>query len=126
MKPLREFHEAAVSRTRLRAGGVVVEHPLHLRHVRGQVERRPVGAEGDSTVTRLIPLQTLAKRLARGPTLAHAMTKRILRARARGGMEAADRVTREEAGELFESEDLIRAVDTFLEEGPGKARFEGR
>ena len=68
----------------------------------------------------------LARRLARGPTLAHAMTKRILRARARDGMEAADRVTREEAGELFASEDLIRAVETFLAEGPGKARFEGR
>jgi len=68
----------------------------------------------------------LARRLARGPTLAHAMTKRILRAWSRGGMEAADRVTREDAGELFASEDLIRAVDTFLEEGPGKARFEGR
>jgi enoyl-CoA hydratase len=68
----------------------------------------------------------LARRLARGPTLAHAMTRRILRARSRVGMEEADRVTREEAGELFASEDLIGAVDTFLAEGPGKARFEGR
>ena len=68
----------------------------------------------------------LARRLARGPTLAHAMTRRILRARSRAGMEEADRVTREEAGELFASEDLIGAVETFLAEGPGKARFEGR
>lgn len=89
--------------------------------------------EGWNVVNEVVPdgeldehSRKLARRLARGPTLAHAMTKRILRARARGGMEAADRVTREEAGELFESEDLIRAVDTFLEEGPGKARFEGR
>ncbi len=54
------------------------------------------------------------------------MTRRILRARSRVGMDEADRVTREEAGELFASEDLIGAVETFLAEGPGKARFEGR
>ena len=27
---------------------------------------------------------------------------------------------------LFETEDLMRAVETFLAEGPGKATFEGR
>lgn len=68
----------------------------------------------------------LAERLASGPTLAHAMTKRIVRAWAEDGMEAADRVTREEAADLFESEDLKRAVETFLREGPGHATFEGR
>jgi hypothetical protein len=41
-------------------------------------------------------------------------------------MEAADRITREEAADLFESEDLKRAVETFLSEGPGNATFEGR
>ena len=68
----------------------------------------------------------LARRLAVGPTRAHAMTKRIIRAWADEGMEAADRITREEAGDLFETEDLQRAVETFLEEGPGRATFEGR
>lgn len=68
----------------------------------------------------------LAERLAAGPTLAHAMTKRIVRAWAEDGMEAADRVTREEAADLFETEDLRAAVETFLREGPGNATFEGR
>jgi enoyl-CoA hydratase/carnithine racemase len=68
----------------------------------------------------------LAERLAKGPTLAHAMTKRIVRAWADEGMEAADRITREEAADLLESEDLQRAVETFLSEGPGNATFEGR
>lgn len=67
----------------------------------------------------------LATRLANGPTRAHAMTKRILRAYVEGGVPAADRVTRRDAAELFASEDLINAVDTFLEKGPGNATFEG-
>jgi enoyl-CoA hydratase/carnithine racemase len=69
---------------------------------------------------------SLSRRLAEGPTLAHAMTKRILRAYVEGGVPAADRVTRREAAELFATEDLIWAVRTFLEEGPGNARFSGR
>ncbi|MFA9400074.1 MAG: enoyl-CoA hydratase/isomerase family protein [Acidobacteriota bacterium] len=68
----------------------------------------------------------LATRLANGPTRAHAMTKRILRAYVEGGVPAADRVTRRDAGDLFGTEDLQNAVDTFLEEGPGRARFKGR
>jgi enoyl-CoA hydratase len=43
-----------------------------------------------------------------------------------GGVEEADRVTAEAAGGLFQTEDLQRAVRSFLEEGPGKATFEGR
>jgi enoyl-CoA hydratase/carnithine racemase len=67
-----------------------------------------------------------AARLAAGPTLAHAATKQVLRDYLEGGVELAnDRVGRV-AGELFETEDLQRAVRTFLDEGPGKARFEGR
>lgn len=68
----------------------------------------------------------LAMRLANGPTRAHAMTKRILRAYVEGGVPAADRVTRRDAAELFATEDLRAAVKTFLEKGPGHARFEGR
>jgi enoyl-CoA hydratase len=68
----------------------------------------------------------LAARLAEGPTAAHAMTKRIVRAWADEGMKAADRVTREEAADLFETEDLKAAVQTFLRDGPGNATFEGR
>jgi enoyl-CoA hydratase len=67
-----------------------------------------------------------AHRLAAGPTRAHAATKRIVRAFLEGGVDEADRVTPEVAGGLFETEDLKRAVKSFLEEGAGKATFEGR
>jgi enoyl-CoA hydratase/carnithine racemase len=65
-------------------------------------------------------------RLASGPTKAHAATKRIVRAYLEGGVPAADAATAEAAGGLFETEDLQRAVNSFLEDGPGKATFEGR
>ena len=68
----------------------------------------------------------LTRRLANGPTLAHAMTKRILRGWRDDGMAGADRVTRRDAAELFETEDLRNAVESFLENGPGKATYEGR
>lgn len=68
----------------------------------------------------------LATRLANGPTKAHAMTKRILRGYVEGGIPAADRVTRRDAADLFGTEDLQTAVETFLTEGPGNAEFEGR
>lgn len=68
----------------------------------------------------------LTRRLAEGPTLAHAMTKRIVRAWRDEGMAGADRVTRRDAARLFESEDLKNAVDSFLEHGPGHASYEGK
>lgn len=68
----------------------------------------------------------LTDRLANGPTLAHAMTKRILRAWRDEGMAGADRVTRRDSGALFGTDDLKNAVDSFLESGPGKATYEGR
>jgi enoyl-CoA hydratase/carnithine racemase len=67
-----------------------------------------------------------AQRLAAGPTRAHAATKRIVRAYLRKGVEEADRETPKVAASLFETEDLQNAVRSFLEEGPGKATFEGR
>jgi enoyl-CoA hydratase/carnithine racemase len=67
-----------------------------------------------------------AHRLASGPTKAHGATKQIVRAFRRGGVEEADRETAEAAGGLFETEDLRNAVKSFLEDGPGKATFEGR
>lgn len=68
----------------------------------------------------------IATRLANGPTRAHAMTKRVLRGFVEGGVPAADRVTRRDAADLFGTEDLQNAVDTFLKEGPGHAKYEGR
>ena len=67
-----------------------------------------------------------AHRLADGPTLAHAATKRIIRGYRAGGVQEADRVTPDQFAELFGSEDLARAVESFLTEGPGKATFEGK
>jgi enoyl-CoA hydratase/carnithine racemase len=88
--------------------------------------------EGWNVVNRVLPDDQLlekgmrfAQRLAAGPTMAHAATKRIVRAYLQGGVEEADRVTPEVAGALFETEDLQRAVKSFLTEGPGKATFEG-
>jgi enoyl-CoA hydratase len=70
--------------------------------------------------------RALAADLASGPTRAHAMTKHVLRRFREGGIPAADDAIREDAGELFGTEDLQRAVRTFLEKGPGHAEFEGR
>jgi enoyl-CoA hydratase/carnithine racemase len=70
--------------------------------------------------------RALASTLAAGPTRAHAMTKHILRRFREGGVPAADRAVREDAGELFATEDLQAAVRSFLEKGPGHATFEGR
>jgi enoyl-CoA hydratase/carnithine racemase len=67
-----------------------------------------------------------AQRLAGGPTKAHAATKQIVRAYLEGGVDGADGAVPELVGSLFETEDLKRAVKSFLEEGPGKATFEGR
>jgi enoyl-CoA hydratase len=70
--------------------------------------------------------RAFAAELAAGPTRAHAMTKHILRRYREGGLPAADDAVRNDAGELFATEDLQRAVETFLAQGPGHAEFQGR
>jgi enoyl-CoA hydratase len=84
-------------------------------------------------VNRVVPADDLletarrfAGRLAAGPTLAHAATKRVVQAQADGGTRHADALTAELTSHLFESDDTRRAVATFLAQGPGKATFEGR
>jgi enoyl-CoA hydratase len=67
-----------------------------------------------------------AQRLAEGPTRAHHATKRVVRAFLEDGVSAADERTAGIGAPLFETEDLQAAVVSFLDEGPGKARFEGR
>lgn len=67
-----------------------------------------------------------AHRLADGPTLAHASTKRIIRGFRDGGVNEADRVTPQQFADLFASEDLQNAVKSFLTDGPGNATFEGK
>jgi enoyl-CoA hydratase/carnithine racemase len=66
-----------------------------------------------------------ARRLALGPTRAHAATKRIVREQVERGVRAADEVTPSVSGALFDTADLQNAVATFLREGPGHATFEG-
>jgi enoyl-CoA hydratase/carnithine racemase len=70
--------------------------------------------------------RAFAAELASGPTKAHAMTKLVLRRYREGGIAAADEAIRTEAGSLFATDDLQRAVKSFLERGPGHATFEGR
>jgi len=67
-----------------------------------------------------------ARRLAAGPTRAHAATKRIVAAQGSGGVRAADALVPQVAGGLFATEDLRNAVRSFLEQGPGHAVHEGR
>jgi enoyl-CoA hydratase/carnithine racemase len=67
-----------------------------------------------------------ALRLADGPTLAHAATKQVLREYLAGGVEQANDRVAQIAGDLFATADLQGAVRSFLDEGPGNARFTGR
>ncbi|GAA0937010.1 enoyl-CoA hydratase/isomerase family protein [Nonomuraea longicatena] len=76
-------------------------------------------------VNALLPVATFhddarayAARLAEGPTRAHAATKRVLREFGDGGVEAADRVLPELAGELAATTDHRRAVAAFIASGP--------
>lgn len=86
-----------------------------------------------NVVSRVLPderfddaARTFARRLADGPTLAHAATKRLVRAQKEGGARAADALVPEVGGALFGTRDLQNAVRSFLQDGPGKATYEGR
>jgi len=70
--------------------------------------------------------RAFAAQLAAGPTRAHAATKQVIRDYLEGGVELANERVGRVAGALFDTEDLQRAVQTFLEQGPGKATFSGR
>jgi enoyl-CoA hydratase/carnithine racemase len=68
-----------------------------------------------------------AQQLVVGPPKAHDATKRMVRAFLdEGGVRGADAHVGDIAAALFATEDLQKAVQTFLEHGPGKATFEGR
>jgi enoyl-CoA hydratase/carnithine racemase len=94
----------------------------------------PAGTlESWNVVNRVLPDADLAEkslrfaqRLAAGPTRAHDATKRVVRAFLADGVGGADEATAAIGAPLFETEDLRRAVETFLAEGPGKATFDGR
>ena len=67
-----------------------------------------------------------AQRVAAGPTVAHAATKRLVITSVREGARAADALVPEVSGALFGTDDLRGAVASFLTEGPGKASYTGR
>src|SRR4051794_7287431 len=86
-----------------------------------------------NVVSRVLPDAELAegalafaRRLAAGPTRANAATKQMVRAFLEHGVRGADARIGDIAAPLFATEDLQNAVDSFLEQGPGKATFEGR
>ncbi len=70
--------------------------------------------------------RAFAAQLAAGPTLAHAATKRIVRAQADHGTRGADERTAAFTSHLFETHDSRNAVQSFLKDGPGKAKFTGK
>ena len=65
-------------------------------------------------------------RLAVGPTRAFGAAKDILRHYEAGGVAEALDHTTAIAAALFETEDLHSGMKSFLEDGPGKATFQGR
>ena len=74
-----------------------------------------------------------AQQLAKGPTLAHAVTKRLLRHGLDHGSRQADRYLLDVAPDLLESRDMRYAVDLLLTQGARKfiqnhaeVMFEGR
>jgi enoyl-CoA hydratase len=70
--------------------------------------------------------RAFAAELAAGPTVAHAATKFVVRAQADHGTRGADARTAELTSHLFETADARNAIATFLEQGPGKARYSGK
>jgi enoyl-CoA hydratase/carnithine racemase len=97
-------------------------------------ERYPAAVlERWNVVNRVLPdegfaeaARDYARRVAAGPTVAHAATKRLVGTAARDGVRAADDLTPVVSGPLFATDDLCGAVDSFLREGPGKASYSGR
>jgi enoyl-CoA hydratase/carnithine racemase len=84
-------------------------------------------------VNRVVPAGELldkarafAQRLAAGPTLAHAATKRMIALTVDEGVAAADAALPEVGAAVMASQDLQSGARTLLEKGPGHATFEGR
>jgi enoyl-CoA hydratase/carnithine racemase len=69
---------------------------------------------------------SIAQEFARGPTLAHAATKRLAHIAANQGVGAADEAMGEIQQPIWRSDDLKAGLSSFRKNGPGLARFEGR
>ncbi len=70
--------------------------------------------------------RSFAARLAAGPTVATAVGKRLLQTARDHGVAAADAITPGETGQIFATRDLPAGIRSLLEQGPGKATFQGR
>lgn len=68
---------------------------------------------------------TLAEELARGPTVAHGCTKRLVNIYLAEGMAAADKAMARVQEPIWRSEDLKRGLAAFSAKGPGQAVFAG-
>jgi enoyl-CoA hydratase/carnithine racemase len=67
-----------------------------------------------------------ARRLAGGPTIAHAATKRMIQLTVDEGVEAADAALVEAGARVMASGDLQNGARALIEKGPGQATFKGR
>jgi len=79
------------------------------------VVNRVVAPDGLEEKTR-----AFARRLAAGPTLAHAATKRMIRLAVDEGVEAADAALGEVGARVMASEDLQAGARTLLEKAPAR------
>ncbi len=108
--------------------------PARARELVFTGERYPAAVlERWDVVNRVLPdegfadaAREYARRVAAGPTVAHAATKRLVATAVRHGVRAADDVVPAVSGLLFGTEDLRGAVASFLADGPGKASYTGR
>jgi enoyl-CoA hydratase/carnithine racemase len=108
--------------------------PARARELIFTGERYPAAVlERWNVVNRVLPddgfaeaAREYAHRVAAGPTVAHAATKRLVGTSVREGARAADALVPEVSGVLFATADLRSAVTSFLTEGPGKATYSGR
>ena len=108
--------------------------PARARELIFTGERYPAAVlERWDVVNRVLPDEGFAQtareyahRVAAGPTVAHAATKRLVATSVRHGARAADDLVPEVSGALFATEDLRGAVASFLTDGPGKATYAGR
>ena len=86
-----------------------------------------------NVVNRVLPVEgfddgvlELVASIAVGPTRAFGAAKEILRHFEAGGVAEANAHTTAIAAELFNTEDLQAGMESFLNDGPGKATFTGR
>jgi len=69
---------------------------------------------------------SVAQELAKGPTVAHAATKRLVSITLNEGIEAADKAMFEVQKPIWASTDLKAGLESFAKNGPGLASYEGK